>query len=93
MHEVALGLAEAGAMVKRRLRGFDALCLSPVEPLSPDEIRALRLRENASQAVFALHLNVTIGLVRQWELGERKPSGAALKLLTLVARKGLQVVA
>jgi putative transcriptional regulator len=80
-------------MVKRRLRGFDALCLSPVEPLSPDEIRALRLRENASQAVFALHLNVTIGLVRQWELGERKPSGAALKLLTLVARKGLQVVA
>jgi putative transcriptional regulator len=69
VHEVALGLAEAGMMDKYRLRGFDALCLTPVEPFSPDEIRALRPRENASQAVFALHLNVTTGLVSQWERG------------------------
>jgi putative transcriptional regulator len=93
VHEVAQGLAEAGTMGKCRLRGFDALCLTPVEPLSPDEIRALRLRENASQAVSALHLNVTTGLVRQRERGEKQPSGASLKLLTLVARKGLQAVA
>jgi putative transcriptional regulator len=92
VHEVALGLAEAGTMDKRSLRGFDALCLTPVEPLSPEEIRALRLRENASQAVFALHLNVTTGLVSQWERGEKQASGASLKLLTLVARKGLQAV-
>jgi len=92
VHEVALGLAEVGAMDKRRLRGFDALCLTPVEPFSPEEIRALRLRENASQAVFALHLNVTTGLVSQWERGEKQPSGASLKLLTLVARKGLRAV-
>ena len=93
VHEAALGLAEVGAMDKRRLRGFDALCLTPVEPLAPAEIRALRLRENASQAVFARHLNVTTGLVSQWERGEKQPSGAALKLLTLVARKGLQALA
>ena len=93
VHELALGLVEAGTMDKRRLRGFDALCLMPVEPFSPAEIRALRLRENASQAVFALHLSVTTGLVRQWERGEKQPSGASLKLLTLVARKGLQAVA
>ena len=93
VHEAALGLAEAGAMDKRSLRDFDALCLTPVEPLAPDEIRALRLRENASQAVFALHLNVTTGLVSQWERGEKQPSGAAMKLLTLVARTGLQAVA
>lgn len=93
VNEVALGLAEAGAMDKRSLRDFDALCLTPVEPLAPDEIRALRLRENASQAAFALHLNVTTGLVSQWERGEKKPSGASLKLLTLVVRKGLQAVA
>jgi putative transcriptional regulator len=43
VHEVALGLAEAGTMGKSRLRGFDALCLTPVEPFSPTEIRALRL--------------------------------------------------
>ena len=35
VHEVALGLAEAGAMAKRRLRGVDALCLTPVEPSHP----------------------------------------------------------
>lgn len=93
MHEVAQGLVEAGAMDKRRLRDFDALWLTPVEPFSPAEIRALRLRENASQALFALHLNVTTGLVSQWERGEKQPSGASLKLLTLVARKGLQAVA
>jgi putative transcriptional regulator len=93
LHEVALGLAEAGTMGERRLRGFDALCLTPVEPFSPAEIRALRLRENASQAVFALHLNVTTGLVGQWERGEKQPSGALVKLLTLVARKGLRAVA
>ena len=79
-------------MDKCRLRDFDALCLTPVEPLSPEEIRALRLRENAFQAVFALHLNVTTGLVSQWERGDKQPSGASLKLLTLVARKGLQAV-
>jgi putative transcriptional regulator len=93
VHEIAKGLAEAGAMTKRSLRDFDALCLTPVERLSPEEIRALRLRENASQAVFALHLNVTTGLVRKWESGEKQPSGASMKLLTLVARKGLQAVA
>jgi DNA-binding transcriptional regulator YiaG len=71
----------------------DALCLTPVEPFSAEEIRALRLRENASQAVFALHLNVTTGPVRQWERGEKQPSGASLKMQTLVARKGLQAVA
>jgi len=93
VHEIAQGLAEAGAMDKRSLRDFDAFCLTPVEPLAPDEIRALRLWENASQAVFALHLNVTTGLVRQWESGEKQPSGASLRLLTLVARMGLQAVA
>ena len=93
VHEVALGLAEAGTMGKRSLRDFDALCLTPVEPFSPEEIRALWLRENVSQAVFALHLNVTTGLVRQWERGEKQPSGASLKLLALVARKELQAVA
>jgi len=80
-------------MAKRSVRDFDVLCLTAVEPLSPEEIRALRLWENASQAVFALHLNVTTGLVRQWERGEKQPSGAALKLVTLVARKGLRAVA
>lgn len=93
VHETALGLHEAGVMDKRTLKEFDELCLTRVEELTPEEIRRIRLRENASQAVFARYLNVTTGLVSQWERGEKHPRGASLKLLTLIAKKGLQAVA
>ena len=92
-HEAALGLAEAGVMSKRTMRKFDEMCLTPVEEMAPERIREIRLRENASQAVFARYLNVTTGLVSQWERGEKHPRGASLKLLTLVAKNGLGAVA
>src|SRR4030088_1099751 len=93
IHETAEGLHAAGIMNKRTMREFDEVCLTPVRPLTPEEIRPLRLREAASQAVFARYLNVTTGLVSQWERGEKRPQGASLKLLNLVARKGLRSVA
>ena len=91
MHETAEGLHAAGAMDKRTMREFDDRCLTPVRPLRPKEIRALRLRERASQAVFARHLNVTTGLVSQLERGEKCPQEASL--LSLVSKNGLQAVA
>jgi len=93
VHETAEGLHEAGVMNKRTMRQFDTLCLTPVKALQPEEIRALRQRERASQAVFARHLNVSIGLVSQWERGEKHPQGASLKLLSLVAKNGLEAIA
>lgn len=93
IHETAEDLHTAGVMDKQTLREFDELCLTPVEPLSPEQIRALRLREGASQAVFARYLNVTTGLVSQWERGAKHPQGASLKLLALIAQKGLATVA
>ena len=93
IHETAEGLHSAGLMDKQTLREFDELCLTPIKPFGPEEIRALRLREGASQAVFARYLNVTTGLVSQWERGEKRPQGASLKLLSLVAQKGLDCVA
>ena len=93
VHETALGMSEAGVMDKRTMKAFDEMCLTPVEAMTPEEIRALRLRENASQAVFARYLNVTTGLVSQWERGEKRPRGPSLKLLTLVAKNGLGAVA
>ena len=92
-HESALGLTEAGVMPKRTMKVFDELCLTPVEDLSPERIRAIRVRENASQAVFARYLYGTVGLVSQWERGEKRPRGASLKLLTLVEKNGLDAVA
>jgi putative transcriptional regulator len=93
VHETAEGLHLAGVMDKRTMREFDDLRLTPIRPLTPDEIRTIRLREGASQAVFARYLNVTTGLVSQWERGEKHPQGASLKLLTLVAKNGLEAVA
>ena len=93
VHETALGLADAGVMAKRTMRAFDEMCLTPVEAMTPEEIRALRMRENASQAVFARYLNVTASLVSQWERGEKRPRGASLKLLALVDKNGLGAVA
>ena len=92
-HETALGLTEARVMAKRTMKVFDEMCLTPVEDMAPERIREIRLRENASQAVFARHLNVTTGLVSQWERGEKRPRGTSLKLLTLVAKNGLGAVA
>jgi len=93
IHETAEDLHAAGLIDKRTMREFDASCLTPVRPLSAEEIRALREREGASQAVFARYLGVTTGLVSQWERGQKHPQGASLKLLALVARNGLEAVA
>ena len=93
VHETAEHLHAAGVMPARTLREFDALCLTPVRQLTPEEVRALRLREEASQAVFARYLNVSTGLISKWERGEKHPQGPSLKLLCLIKEKGLSAVA
>ena len=74
------------------MRKFDEACLTPVRSLSAAEIRALREREGASQAVFARYLNVTPRLVSQVRSTSIR-KGPALKLLALVARNGPATVA
>ena len=93
IHETASDLHDAGVMGKRTLRGFDELCLTSVRPMSAADIRAVRARERVSQAVFARYLNITTGLISQWERGEKRPAGASLKLLNLVDRRGLAAIA
>jgi len=93
IHETVEDLHAAGAADKKTLRKFDDACLTPIRQLSPSEIRKLREREGASQAVFARYLNVSPGVVSQWERGEKHPAGASLKLLALVDKNGLQTVA
>lgn len=91
-HETAAGLHRIGLVDKKTMRDFDASCLTPVEELSPEEIVQLRKKAGVSQAVFASYLNVTIGLISQWERGEKHPRGPSLKLLSLVQKKGLDAV-
>lgn len=91
-HKTAVGLARHGLIDKATMREFDAACLTPVEPLSPKEIVAIREKEGVSQAVLASYLNVKTKLVSEWERGEKNPSGPSLKLLTIVKTKGLGVL-
>lgn len=93
VRKTAKGLQRAGVIDKATMREFDALCLTPVEPMAPEDIKALRQREQVSQPVFAQYLNVRRDAVSKWERGEKKPNGPSLKLLNLVKAKGLQAIA
>lgn len=92
-HKTARGLRAAGLVDVRTMREFDALCLPPVKEYSAREIKRIREKNKVSQAVFAAYLNTSISTVQKWESGEKKPNGPSLRLLNLVAAKGLQTLA
>ena len=85
-------LLEAGAIDRVTMREFDALNPPPVRAFSAADIKRLRKALRFSQPVFALHLHTSASTVRKWEQGETRPSGPALKLLNVIADKGLQAI-
>ncbi|STX29191.1 putative zinc finger/helix-turn-helix protein, YgiT family [Legionella beliardensis] len=93
VHGSAKGLYDAGIVDATTMHEFDALCLPPIKPFTAQEIKTLRLKEHVSQVVFAKYLNTSPSTVRQWEQGEKHPRGTSLKLLNLIADKGLTILA
>lgn len=93
LHETAKGLHDAGTMDTVTMREFDALCLPPVKKYTAIQIKRLRLRYKAGQAVFAAYLNTSTSTVQKWEQGQKHPNGASLKLLNLIDRNGLEILA
>ncbi|MDR0781745.1 MAG: DNA-binding transcriptional regulator [Pseudomonadales bacterium] len=85
-------LSEAGVISKMTMREFNAKFPPHVRKLSPADIKQLRESLKFSQMVFAHHLHTTASTVRKWEQGETRPTGPALKLLNLIADKGLQAI-
>jgi putative transcriptional regulator len=83
----------AGTIDKATMRDFDATCLAATPPIAPAEIKQLREANRVSQPVFARYLNTSESTVEKWETGAKKPSGAALKLLAIVRKHGLQILA
>ena len=92
VHESARDLRDAGVLDKTTMREFEALCLPPVKNYTAVQIKRIRIRNKASQAVFAVHLNTSTSTVQKWEQGKKRPRGAAHKLLDLVERKGIEVL-
>ena len=70
----------------KTLRVTDVVVPPRLPARSAAAVRRLRQLHNVSQAVFAGFLNVPARTVISWENGQRKPSGAALKLLEVVER-------
>lgn len=79
---------------KMHVRDLDksALTTSGPESFSPSEIRALRDEYQISQAVLARLLGISKAAVTQWEQGLRRPTGTASKMLSLVKRKGIEIL-
>lgn len=95
--EAMRGLHKIGAvsdaeLTKTTLKMLGRDALPKVAALSPSEIVKVRERVGVSQAVLAGFLNVAVNTVSQWERGERRPTGAALKLLHVVKRSGIEVL-
>jgi putative transcriptional regulator len=94
IHESANALFAVGAISKATMREFDDSCLATIPDAIPAEaIKALRERNNVSQPVFARYLNTSASTVKQWESGDKHPSGMALKLLSIVQKHGLKILA
>ena len=93
IHETMEALHEVGAVDRQTMREFDETCLTPIEVMLPEQIKALRMREHISQPVFARYLTVSKNLVSDWERGIKKPGGPALRLLTVIQHKGLMSIA
>ena len=85
-------LHEAGAISKVTMREFDMICPLPVRQFSAADIKRLHETLKFSQPVFALHLHRSASTVRKWEQGDTHPTGPALKLLNVIADKGLQAI-
>jgi putative transcriptional regulator len=89
--ETMRDLHSVGVVSKQTLRDFEVQAVPP-PTYTAEAIRRLRGHLHVSQAVFAAYLNASISTVQKWENGEKKPSGAALRLLSVIERRGLEVL-
>jgi putative transcriptional regulator len=95
--ETAAGMRKAGLFDREVYDKITLRHLGPndapkVAPLTAGQIRSMRARAKMSQAVFARYLNLTVGYVSQLERGAKQPTGAALALLNVIKRKGIEAI-
>jgi putative transcriptional regulator len=90
MHKV--GLLDRAAHEKITMRHLGSARSCKLVPITGEQIRAMRERAKVSQAVFAHYLNLSVAYVSQLERGAKQPTGAALTLLNVIKRKGLEAI-
>ena len=92
IHSSALMLHKVGALDKATMRDFEARHLAKTYEFDPAHIKQLREANNVSQPVFARYLNTSESTIEKWEIGTNRPSGMALKLVSVVQKHGLQIL-
>jgi putative transcriptional regulator len=92
VHNSAADLHKLGFIDQRKMRKYDALCLDPIPEYGSETIRSLRDRYQISQAALASLLNTSTSAARQWETGNKHPSGPSQKLLYILDHKGLEAL-
>ncbi len=91
IHSAAAGLHRAKVIDKKTMREYDELCIEEAPKYSANQIARIREDVNVSQSVFAAYLNTTVSTIRQWEQGDKRPSGIAARMLQLVQKNGLDI--
>lgn len=95
VHATAQDMHDAGIVDKQTMREFDSICLPEIKEYTSTQIKEIRLRNKASQAVFAAYLNTCVETVRKWEANGRtrkRPNGTAMKLISMVERHGIEIL-
>ena len=75
------GLTEAIEFAEGQTKG------AIVHEFAPLDIKAVRAKVGMTQAEFAMAFGISLGTLRHWERGDRKPHGPALVLLNVVAKE------
>lgn len=92
IHSTANALFSIGAIDKTTMRNFDDSCLVATPKIEAKQIKKIREQNHVSQPVFARYLNTSKSTIQKWEIGAKKPSGMALKLLSVVQKYGLHIL-
>lgn len=75
------GLAEAREFAKgRKVDGLRVHAAKPVD------VASIRNRAGLSQSAFSRQIGVSVGTLRNWEQGRRRPEGPARILLAMLDR-------
>lgn len=93
IHASAKALHRVGALDKATMRSFDLSCVAAPTEIQPADIKAIREAAKVSQPIFASYLNTSASTVRQWESGVKQPSGMGLRLLGVIRKHGIAVLA
>ena len=79
------GLEEAQAGIKIAGRNINTSRRFVVD--KKEDVQFVRQTFHASQDAFAKFMGVSVGTLRNWEQGRRRPTGAARVLLTIALRQ------